>query len=716
MNRPFPLRQFFFAALIIFSFCTIALTAAASGVSTLSIERMKSPADVDNALDLLKSIFAEAKEQNPPSFDIQKMIALKSGDCITRLVELSQKADLSQAAQHEEFKKLFLKNAELLRQIIAYNRTRIDDVLEDRFEGNADKSTFYSSSEWQQAQYLLSLASYWQGWNGYYGSLLYTGNASSRTELLEEAASGFTFAVLNIQEQSFVSRSILGRAICFKELKRYDKAQQDLQSVMSRASREDPLYAQAGYERALLSYQTGDKARALQQIQQLEETVKPKAMSPQLKEKLHSLQTNIALGTVEKKTVSPESATKESYQETVRNLKRIAYADESQASVLYQYVLEHAAALANYPDSELGSMGTMAIADWYFDRKQYDRAIERYQRLYSAPDALMRRHMDNVCFRLAYALAQKEKWQDALSCLQTLFAKYPKTSFGGKAACLYYIAAVRAYKANSTDAAYSRYIKAAECYVKNCPDAVDKSEAHYQLGLYYQHKDKTLEALQEFSLVNSDSPHYGEAQKAGVLSLIDKLQPSVDKIETMVRQGQSDETMPLYREILKQAESWQKTAVKKNATAESREADAYLIVLQARLYVHGPEPSPLKALPLLQGFETRYPVSRQRELMYSAVKRLRLECYLQMNHLSDAEHEMNSITDKNPVAKETLAFLNYCADRYYRKSQDSKAKGNEELAAKEAQAALVIYKKLGSLTPNNHDVQIRLAELYIENN
>ena len=229
MKRPFPLLQFVFAALTIFAFCTIGSTAAASGVNALSIERMKSPADVAGALDLLQSKFAEAKGQNSLSFDMQKMIVLKSGDCITRLVELSQKADMSQAAQQEEFKKLFLKNAELLRQMIAYNRSRIDDVLEDKLGGTADKSSFYSSSEWQQAQYLLSLASYWQGWNNYYGALLFADKTPARTELLEEAASGFTFAVLNIQEQSFVSRSILGRALCFKELKRYDKAQQDLQ-------------------------------------------------------------------------------------------------------------------------------------------------------------------------------------------------------------------------------------------------------------------------------------------------------------------------------------------------------------------------------------------------------------------------------------------------------------------------------------------------------
>ena len=226
------------------------------------------------------------------------------------------------------------------------------------------------------------------------------------------------------------------------------------------------------------------------------------------------------------------------------------------------------------------------------------------------------------------------------------------------------------------------------------------------------------EALQEFALVKSDSPHYGEAQQAGVLSAIDKLQAPVEKIESLVRQGQghSDETLHLYHKTLQQAESWHKTDVKKSAAAAGREPEAYLTVLLARLYVHGPEPSPLKALPLLQGFETRYPVTRQRELMYSAVKRLRLECYLQLNRLSDAEHEMNSISVKNPVEQETLAFLNYCADQYYRQAQDSKAKGNAELAAKEAQAALVIYKKLGGLTPDNPDVQVRLAELYVNNN
>ena len=695
------------------------LPAAASGASGMS-----SLAEVSSTLRSLEKNFAEVKEKNQLSFDLQKGLAVRSGECVTRLVDLSQNADLTQAARQDEFKALFLKNGELLRSMIAYNQGRIDDVLEEKHGGAADKEGVFASTEWQQAQYLTSLAGYWLGWNSYYAALLYTERASARTDLLEEAVSGFTRAGINFQEQSLAGRCILGRALCFKELKQYDKALEDLQAVMKRSSREDPLYAQAGYERALISYQTGKKNLAVKQLQELEETVKPKAMPQPLREKIKNLESAIALGIAEKKPETQGSAAGKSEREAAQELKRLADASDAQAPVLYQYVRDHAAALAKVPEAELGSMGTMAMADWYFERKQYDPAIERYRRLYSAPDTLIKRHLDDVCFRLAYALAQREQWQEALSCLETLFAKFPKSSFNGKAACLYYVAAVRAYKANPAEAFYGRYIKAAECYVKNCPDARDKSEAHFQLGLYYQHKNRDREALQEFALVKSDSPHFGEAQQAGLLPVIDTLQEQIEKIETLVRQGagQSDEALQLYREALQQAEGWHKTAVKKGAAAGS-EPDAHMAYLLARLYVNGPEPNPQQALPMLQGFESRYPVTRQRDLLYGLVKKLRLKCFLQLRRLDDAEREISSIAAKGPADQETLACINEYADQYYRQARDARAQGDTALAAEKAQAALAVYKKLSSIVAadakgkNLYDhLQMRLAELYADTN
>jgi len=65
-------------------------------------------------------------------------------------------------------------------------------------------------------------------------------------------------------------RSLFGRALCLKEMGRYDKALQDLTSVTAKAGRENSLQAQAAYEKALISYLTGKYEKALGQLKELE--------------------------------------------------------------------------------------------------------------------------------------------------------------------------------------------------------------------------------------------------------------------------------------------------------------------------------------------------------------------------------------------------------------------------------------------------------------
>ena len=73
-------------------------------------------------------------------------------------------------------------------------------MLEEQSGGAADKSSVVALPEWQQAQYLTALVSYWLGWNGYYGALLYSDQTAARTDLLEEAAAGFSRASMNFQD------------------------------------------------------------------------------------------------------------------------------------------------------------------------------------------------------------------------------------------------------------------------------------------------------------------------------------------------------------------------------------------------------------------------------------------------------------------------------------------------------------------------------------
>jgi lipopolysaccharide biosynthesis regulator YciM len=670
----------------------------------------------------MHACYEGAQQSTQPSFELQKTVVTKSGECISRLVELSQIADLSQQSETEAYKSVFLRNGDLLRRMLTYNQTRVDEMLEEKLEQIQDKNAFFASPQWEQPQYLIAVASYWLGWNNYYASLLYQASDKTRLTLLDEAVSGFTRTLPDLKEQELANRCMFGRALCFKEQKKYDKALQDIRSLMAKVPRGDLLYAQAGYENALISHLSGKNELAVKQIQELQAEDKPGVMPPQIRDQLKHLKTKIALGIAEKKTSAQDAAhAKASYDEAVRELKHIAEADAAQAGVLYRYVFDHAEHLSDRPEAELGSIGSMAVADWYFDRKEYEPAGGRYRRLYAAPDNFINEYLDGLCFRLAYCYAQKRQWQDALGCLETLFQKYPGSSFDGTAACLYHAVAAQAYQEQPSEGTYARYVKAAECYVKNCPEARDKSEAHFQLGRYYQQRERMQDALAEFTKVGSDSPHYPDARHAVLLITVNKLQSDVEELEGLIRdgQGQSDKALKLYRASLKRAEDCRKTFTRPQSPDDDSVLEAYVTLLLARLYLHASEPSPRKALQQLRGFEETFAAEKQQEVLHDMARKLRLECYLQLGMLKDAEQEVAAITGKTPVDKKTWAFLNDCAQRYYMLAKADQSKKEQEGSARNSAAAEVVYAKLASIAGqepayrNQHDpILMRLAEVY----
>jgi tetratricopeptide (TPR) repeat protein len=100
-------------------------------------------------------------------------------------------------------------------------------------------------------------------------------------------------------------------------------------------------------------------------------------------------------------------------------------------------------------------------------------------------------------------------------------------------------------------------------------------------------------------------------------------------------------------------------------------------------------------------------------------RKLRLECYLQLGMLNDAEQEVAAITGTTPVDKKTWAFHNECAQRYYMLAKADQSKTAQEGSARNSAAAQVVYAKLASIAGqdpayrNQHDpIRMRLAEVY----
>jgi tetratricopeptide (TPR) repeat protein len=685
------------------------------------IGRLASPHDVQGVLEDLHARFNVIRESGQLSFERQKGIAEQSGACIERLVDLSQGVDLTRETEKGPFTAAFLMNSDLLRRMLTYNQTRVDDMLEEKFEQMQNKDDFFASPEWQQPQYLLSVASYWLGWNNYYAALLYPAGVKERSALLEEAVSCFTRTLPDLKEPSLAHRCIFGRALCFKEQKKYEKALQDIQSLMAKVPRGDLLYMQAGYEKALISHLSGKNELAVKLIQELQAGGTPGVMPQQIKDQLRNLQTNIALDIAERKTSGGTTGDTASYQQSIKELRRIAEGDATQTGVLYRYVFDRAEQLQAMPEVELGSIGSMAVADWLFDRKEYVVAGERYQRLYAAPDRLIAAYHDGLCFRLAYCYAQQQQWQDAQGCLEALFQQYPGSSFGGKAACLYHVVAAQAYQMQPSERSFARYIKAAECYVKNCPEDQDKSEAYFQLGSYRQQQGRFEDAQTAFTRVGRDSKHYDEARQVALRICANRLQTDVEQLESLVQdgRGRSEQALKLYRESLKRAEDCRQGVNGANARDGGGEVEAYVTLLLARLYMHAAEPSPRKAMPLLKGFEGRYSLKTQQALLHDMAQKLRLECCLQLGLLEEVEREVAALIGTAAVDKTTWAFLTACAERHYSRAIEGQPKATAAESGRDAQAALVIYKSLASRAEKDSayatlydPIRMRLAELY----
>jgi tetratricopeptide (TPR) repeat protein len=684
-------------------------------VSSLNAAQISSFNEMKAALTILQSSCMEAKQKKQLTFNLQKLILSQSGKCISQIVALEQKSDVNQDTKRKEARDLFLKNRVLIKDILTWNQKKVEDLQEHKLDQMENTEVFFNSPEWQEPQYLISLASYWLSWNGHYSSLLYPSNDPSRKNLLDEAVDGFSRTFIDFKEESIVRRSLFGRALCYKETQQYDKAINDFNLLLDKIKSDDDLYLRSHYEKVLISYLTGNYQSALSQLKTFRKDVSTEGIPQTMDTGFKKLQVKIILALSEKEAKKKGKDAHQYYRDALQELKKLAEHDERQAGEIYRFVNEHALMLDNISCDELGSVGCLAIADWNFNQKQYDKAVIPYQRLTSSSDTMIRKRMDDIYFRLGYCYSQKGMWQDAVSCFESLFKKFPRSSFTDEAACLYYVAATNSHKKNPRNSAYLKYIEATKNYLKHCNDTKDKSEAHFQLGKYYQDKGNTKKALKEFSRVNKDSPNYTEARYYVV-------QSNIDRLESYNRRGlhKSKSAKKIYHDTLRQFEQYQNLAHTQKAGAGTQELEAQMTLLQTKLFIYGPDKTFKKAIQKLNRFEKRFPSHKKLHLM---AKSLRMECYRNLQMDKEARKEINSFLKEGFSYADRWAFLHECASKFYEEAERLREGGHTRQASQQAEKALMVYSELSSIASKNKhynkfydSIQLRKAEILRDEN
>ena len=688
---------------------TVYGSALSGAVKGLAVDQINSPKEMKTALELLYSCCREAQEKNQFTFKLQKTILSKSGECMSRIVELGQQA------KKEDTRSLFALNRKVIKTVLNWNQQKVEDLQETKLDQMEDTAAFFASPEWQQPHHVISLASYWLSWNGYYSALFYPAADPERKGLLEGALEGFSRSFIDFKEESIVQKSLFGRALSYKELQQYDQAIRDINAVIGKVKKDDPLYPRCRYEKVLISYLTGNYQSVLRELDTFREETGRRKLSPTMDAELNKLRVKTIIALSEKEGQEQGNNPESLYRDALRELNKLVESDEQQAGELYRYANQHAAALADLPYDELGPIGYLAIADWYFNQKDYDSAILRYKKLYSSSNKLITRRMDDVYFRLGYCFCQKGRWGEALPCFESLFKQFPRSSFADTSSCLYYVAAANNYRDTADDTAYATYMEATKRYVKHCTEPGSKSEAHFQLGKYYQDRGKEKQAFEAFSLVKKDSPNYPEARYYLV-------QANIDKIESLNQQGkrQSKGAKQVYRETRKQLEEYQTLLLKQEEGPTRKELEAHIALLHAKLYMYGPEGDYRQALNKLKKFESRFPVDKKLAMMAQG---LRIECYQNLQLFKEAQEEINTFLNSGPVNSDRWAFLNEWANRFYEASKKFRNSGDKVQAGPNAETALMIYQHLSSFALQGtsyerfyDSMQLRMAELYRDEN
>ena len=665
------------------------------------------------AVGLLRKSAARALEKTEDTYDLQKLILEKSGACISKLVAFEKNTRQRTAPGKQQVKDLFLANRELIRQILASNEKVTRDLQENVLDGMKDPWAFFRSPAWQHPQHLISLSSYWLGWNGYYTSLFFSEGDPIRNEVLEEAIEGFSKAFLDFEQDDIKNRSLFGRGLCYRRLKNYKRAVRDIASVKSKTKKDDELHVRCLYEEAKISYETGNSRSALNKLDQVEEASQGRETLDAILLGAKKLRAEMLITRMEKQGDASGKKAEDldqAYRETFHELKRLAESHSGLNAEFCRYTQEHAENLKHLSCTELGPIASLAMGGWYFQKKAYERAGDYYLAFPHDSPLIPENSRDAVCYRTAYIHSKKKQWRDAVRLLEGFDRRFPESSLQKEAASLYYLTAANHYKEDSSPDTYSRYVDSIRTYLTRCSTCPDQSEAHFQLAAYYRKTGDSEEALKKFLQVGGDSPRF-------VLAGYHALECYLENLDALQKEGrvQSTAAGEVYQDAVRLLSRLDRNRPGKNETRGREGLEPYRILARAKLHLFGPVDARQRSLKQLEDFEQRFP--REHNL-FSQAATLRLEYFLCLSMLEKAEMEMSNLIRGPSTDPVRYAALHEMANRFYHAALRMQGNGETGTSGLQAEAALLLYVNLYRISRENPSykqygpsIQLRMGQL-----
>jgi lipopolysaccharide biosynthesis regulator YciM len=629
-------------------------------INKLNPATFKSVQETEKAVLLIAQNQKEALAINEMSFDFQKLILSKSGECISALVAVQTRSSDNHAYNKQKEKEIFLNLRKILKQILTSNEKIVSDLQENTLDTLNDPASFIKSSKWQQPQFLISLSSYWIGWNDYHASMLYEDDNPMFATLLNEAIKGFSRAFLDFEEDDVIARSLLGRALCYGKLKIYGKAGQDLKLVKKMIGKNDPLYIRCLYEEIRIAYETGNYEIAARSIDEFKEDFAKDKIPEQINKALDTINFRILFALEEKKEKA-QTLAGETNSKIFEKLKHMA-SNPTGVDELYKYAKMHAPEIEGLSYENMGPVASMALGDMMFEKKDYNRALKYYLPIFKDSPSYMSHRIDGVWFHTATIYCKKEQYGDALFYLKQFHEKYPASVFLSQSVPLYYAAAINYYSKEKSQESYNLYIDALEVYIEKCPgNCTEMSEAHFRMGKHYQKTGNNKKAADMFSMVKPDSPNYPSACYYAI-------QYYIDELDLLAKKGQqnSHEAKKIYKKGTELLAEYKKAEDKAKNSDYFNTIKLHMIILQSSLSLYGTETDIKSNLKKLKEFEKRF--SRDNSLYLNALL-LKMKMYQHLGMIEAGQKDLNNFSAKDFLDTDAYSMLSNLAQNFYNEGQ-----------------------------------------------
>ena len=172
-------------------------------------------------------------------------------------------------------------------------------------------------------------------------------------------------------------------------------------------------------------------------------------------------------------------------------------AEEAPFIPTFEKAMEEYQKVAGYSRNEISDDALFRIAECYYNKGSYDKAIETFRELANVyPDSYLK---SEAVYSIALCLLIQEKWEDAANILEQLCSMYPAYAPTAK---VQFALGLIAYFKNDIDGAYERF--------KN----VNSAEGYYYSGRCLDRKGRSFAAIVNYRKVVVDFPKSEYVEKA----------------------------------------------------------------------------------------------------------------------------------------------------------------------------------------------------------